>query len=229
MGSTAEEEEPEGRNLAVVGALSAVLGEISAMQECRGPFRRAYYDLARRMKLLSPFFDELKDGTEEELIPENESQALCELLDALVAAKDLLRSVNDGSKLYQIELVHVQFRRAKEKMEFPDSQLLRDFSLVRSGDCCDQAVLQRLSEKLQLRTINDLTKEAAALNEMVISCGGDPDDLLGRDVNLVQKAKKLWNQHMRELCIQKWLDAGHKTCPKTQQNLSHTALTQILS
>lgn len=26
-------------------------------------------------------------------------------------------------------------------------------------------------------------------------------------------------------CIQKWLDAGHKTCPKTQQNLSHMALT----
>lgn len=26
-------------------------------------------------------------------------------------------------------------------------------------------------------------------------------------------------------CIQKWLDAGHKTCPKTQQTLSHTALT----
>ncbi|KAJ6428923.1 hypothetical protein OIU84_020547, partial [Salix udensis] len=26
-------------------------------------------------------------------------------------------------------------------------------------------------------------------------------------------------------CIQKWLDAGHKTCPKTQQTLLHTALT----
>lgn len=27
------------------------------------------------------------------------------------------------------------------------------------------------------------------------------------------------------MCIQKWLDAGHKTCPKTQQTLLHTALT----
>jgi hypothetical protein len=26
-------------------------------------------------------------------------------------------------------------------------------------------------------------------------------------------------------CIQKWLDSGHKTCPKTQQPLSHTSLT----
>lgn len=26
-------------------------------------------------------------------------------------------------------------------------------------------------------------------------------------------------------CIQKWLDAGHKTCPKTQQTLLHTSLT----
>ncbi|KEH43456.1 E3 ubiquitin ligase PUB14 [Medicago truncatula] len=26
-------------------------------------------------------------------------------------------------------------------------------------------------------------------------------------------------------CIQKWLDAGHRTCPKTQQTLLHTSLT----
>lgn len=32
-------------------------------------------------------------------------------------------------------------------------------------------------------------------------------------------------QTYERTCIQKWLDAGHKTCPKTQQTLSHTALT----
>lgn len=83
--------------------------------------------------------------------------------------------------------MHAQFRRAKEKMDSPDSQLLMDISLVRRGDYCDQAVLQRLSEKLQLRTINDLTKEAAALNEMVISCGGDPDDCLEEMSTLLKK------------------------------------------
>lgn len=85
--------------------------------------------------------------------------------------------------------MHAQFRRAKEKMDLPDSQLLIDISLVRSGEYCGQAVLRRLSEKLQLRTINDLTKEAAALNEMVISCGGDPDECLGEMSTLLKKLK----------------------------------------
>lgn len=309
MGSTADEEEPERRGITVVGALSSVVGEISGMQECRGPFRRACCDLSRRVKLLSPFFDELRDRAEEEFIGENESQALCELLDALVDSKELLRSVNEGSKLYQalqgekyannfqevtdkiekalsrlsydkfgipeevqeqIELVHAQFRRAKERMDFPDSQLLMDLSAVRNGDYCDQVLLQRLSEKLQLRTINDLKKESVALHEMVISSGGDPEDCLEEMSTLLKKLKdsgvienpvveSLENktsfvkhrspvipddfrcpislelmkdpvivstgQTYERSCIQKWLDAGHKTCPKTQQNLSHTALT----
>lgn len=33
-----------------------------------------------------------------------------------------------------------------------------------------------------------------------------------------------WQTYERS-CIQKWLEAGHKTCPKTQQTLMHTALT----
>lgn len=32
-------------------------------------------------------------------------------------------------------------------------------------------------------------------------------------------------QTYERACIQKWLDSGHKTCPKTQQQLSHLALT----
>lgn len=32
-------------------------------------------------------------------------------------------------------------------------------------------------------------------------------------------------QTYERCCIQKWLDAGHRTCPKTQQTLLHTALT----
>lgn len=32
-------------------------------------------------------------------------------------------------------------------------------------------------------------------------------------------------QTYERACIQKWLDAGNKTCPKTQQTLLHTALT----
>lgn len=74
-------------------------------------------------------------------------------------------------------------------MDLPDSQLLMDISLACSGEFCDRAVLRRLSEKLQLKTINDLIKEAAALNEMVISCGGVPDNCLEEMSTLLKKLK----------------------------------------
>ncbi|KAG0488358.1 hypothetical protein HPP92_007169 [Vanilla planifolia] len=308
MRSTVEDEEPQERGLAAVRSLSAVLGEISGISDCRGPLRRMYCDLARRVKLLSPLSDELKDSACEELIGEKEVGALSKLLDVLVSTKEFLRSVNDGSKLYQalqwerytkkfqdvtdqiekalsalsynkfdipeevleqIELVHAQFQRAKERMELPDSQLLTDLSLVRNGNF-DHTVLKRLSEKLHLRTINDLKRESIALHEMVISTGGDPEDCMEEMSTLLKKLKDCvigenpvlesldnqtclmkhrspvipdefrcpmslelmkdpvivsTGQTYERSCIQKWLDAGHKTCPKTQQNLSHTALT----
>ncbi|PKA65409.1 U-box domain-containing protein 12 [Apostasia shenzhenica] len=336
MGSAAGEEEPEGRGISVVGSLSAVVGEVSGLPDGRGPLQRECCDLARRVKLMSPLFDELRDCTGDGFVGENEIRALSELLDALVAARELLRSVNDASKLHQafqvdkylnnfqevtekieralsklsfdkldiseevreqvvsasgmqlnhqncklslvmtlrtltlIELVHAQFQRAKERKDLPDSQLLMDLSLVRSQNSSDPSILKRLSDKLQLRTINDLKRESVALHEMVISSGGDPEDCLEEMSSLLKKLKETvvienpiienlenkaslvknrspvipddfrcpislelmkdpviisTGQTYERSCIQKWLDAGHKTCPKTQQNLSHTALT----
>lgn len=170
----------------------------------------------------------------------------------------------------QIELVHAQFQRAKERVESPDIQLMTDLALAQVGRFSDPIILKRLSEKLQLTTINDLKKESLALHEMVISSGGNPDDSLEEMSTLLKKIKDclLLEPHLPEnlekrtssfkyrspvipddfrcpislelmrdpvivstgqtyerSCIQKWLDSGHKTCPKTQQNLSHTALT----
>ena len=44
-------------------------------------------------------------------------------------------------------------------------------------------------------------------------------------VNLISLLMLSFLQTYERSCIQKWLDSGHRTCPKTQQNLSHTAVT----
>ncbi|RZC77304.1 hypothetical protein C5167_001607 [Papaver somniferum] len=297
----------DSERVVVVNELFEIVREISGFPECKNTSKKLYSNLLRRVKLLSPLFEELKDS--EVLIDEDEIRGLGSLKVGLEAAKNLLRSVNEGSKLFQalqkdnivkhfhdvteqieqalseisydklniseevheqIELVHAQFRRAKERMDSPDVQLYMDLYSAQNEKDPDPSILKRLSEKLQLKTINDLKKESLALHEMVISSGGDPGDWLEEMSVLLKKLKdsvlaentgaetseneKVFmrsrssvipddfrcpislelmkdpvivstGQTYERTCIQKWLDAGHKTCPKTQQTLSHTALT----
>ncbi|XP_043701096.1 U-box domain-containing protein 14-like isoform X2 [Telopea speciosissima] len=298
---------PMEESTEVVDQLVELIREISEFPECRNTSKKMYNNLVRRVKLLSPLFEELQDN--EASLGDEEIGALVSLKVALDSAKELLRWVNDGSKLYQAlqsdkiayefhkvtekveeelsriaydefhlseevleqtELVHTQFKRAKDRMDTPDLQLHFDLSTALKEKDPDPAILRRLSEKLQLRTINDLKKESLALHEIVISGGGDPGDLLGEMSVLLKKVKDYvlmgypeadtsesekssvrhrspvipddfrcpislelmkdpvivsTGQTYERSCIKKWLDAGHKTCPKTQQTLVHTALT----
>lgn len=170
----------------------------------------------------------------------------------------------------QIELVHAQFQRAKGRIDTFDLQLDIDLATAQKEKEPDPAVLKRLSEKLHLKTINDIKKESLAFHEMVISSNGDPGDCFEKMSSLFKKIKDRvltenpqvetsegekglikhrspvipddfrcpislelmkdpvivsTGQTYERSCIQKWLDAGHKTCPKTQQTLLHTALT----
>ncbi|KAA8534430.1 hypothetical protein F0562_031947 [Nyssa sinensis] len=292
---------------ALVSQLVEAIREISGLPECRNASKTMCGNLVRRVKLLSPLFEELKDSDEE--LGDEEVRGLESLRVALASAKVLLLSVNEGSKLFQaihreniaakfqqvteqieealsqipydkldiseeireqIQLVHAQFKRAKESMDPPDLQLEMDLTIAQKEKDPDPAILKRLSEKLQLRTINDLKKESLAFHEMVISSGGVPGDRFEKMAYLLRKIKdciamespvadgsegeKAMIKHRSPIipddfrcpislelmkdpvivstgqtyersCIQKWLDAGHKTCPKTQQTLLHTALT----
>ncbi|KAI3793468.1 hypothetical protein L1987_36087 [Smallanthus sonchifolius] len=281
--------------------------EISGLPECRNALRKMYGNLMRRIKLLGPLFEELKDS--EQQLDDGDLQGLKALRIALNLALELLKSVNDGSKIFQalqiektaskfhalttqieealsqicyerlnlseevheqIELVHVQFKRAKGRMDSPDLQLQRDLALVNKGNEPDLETIKRLSKKLHLTTVNDLKRESIAIHDMVISTDGYPEDCIEMMSFLLKEIKdcvtmgnpevdmgEAGNSVMRhrspvipddfrcpislELMkdpvivstgqtyerssIQKWLDAGHKTCPKTQQTLLHTALT----
>ncbi|XP_052199930.1 U-box domain-containing protein 14 [Diospyros lotus] len=298
----------EDPKTALVSQLFRAIRDISGSPECRGPSKKMYSNLVRRVKLLSPLFEELMDGEDDEL-GEEEVRGLELLKVTFDSARELLRSVNEGSKLFQalqrdriggdflrvaeqieealsqipcdklniseevkeqIELVHTQFKRAKGRMDSPDVLLDNDLVLAQREKESDPAILKRLSEKLNLRTINDLDIESRAIHDMDISCGGVPGDCFDKMMFLLHKLKGFvaigspnydtmevekgsmkhrspvipddfrcpislelmkdpvivsTGQTYERSCIQKWLDAGHKTCPKTQQTLLHTALT----
>ncbi|KAI4351469.1 hypothetical protein L6164_005837 [Bauhinia variegata] len=297
----------ENSKAAVLGGLIECIKEISSLPECQNVCKRMYGNLVRRVKLLSPLFEEVKDS--DISLSEEEDRAFESLRVALDSAKDLLKHVNKGSKLYQalrrnetadkfqhiherieaalsdipynelnlseevqeqIQLVHAQFKRANARTELTDIQLDLDLATAQTEREPDPAVLRRLSEKLHLRTINDLKKESGELHDLVISSGGELGDHFEMMSSLLKKlrdsmatenpeadtyeGKKVFTKHRSPVipddfrcpislelmqdpvivstgqtyersCIQKWLDAGHKTCPKTQQTLLHTALT----
>ena len=48
----------------VMGRLVECIKEISGLPECQNLCKRVYGNLVRRVKLLSPLFEELKDGDE---------------------------------------------------------------------------------------------------------------------------------------------------------------------
>ncbi|CAN1149150.1 U-box domain-containing protein 14 [Linum perenne] len=297
----------DDNNMGLVSRLMELVREISGLPECRNVCKKMQGNLVRRIKLLSPMFEELKDANEE--LSKDAAKGFELLRAALDSALDHLRTVNEGSKVYQalyldsiavefhqiteqieaalsnisynkldlseevreqIELVHVQFKRATARPDSPDVQLDHDLAFAQREKDLDPAVLRRLSEKLQLKTIDDLKKESVAFQELVISSEGDPEDWFDKISSLLRKltifvqvenpevdapdAERGFIKHRSPVipddfrcpislelmkdpvivstgqtyersCIQKWLDAGHKTCPKTQQTLLHTALT----
>lgn len=174
----------------------------------------------------------------------------------------------------QVELVHAQFKRAKERSDPSDDDLFNDLVSVYNSSTSanvDPDILQRLSDKLQLATISDLNQESLILHEM--ASGGDPgavvekmsmllkrikdfvqsrDPEMGTPVNTTELSGKdnmaspivpddfrcpisldlmkdpvivATGQTYERGCIERWLEAGHDTCPKTQQKLPNKSLT----
>jgi hypothetical protein len=94
------------------------------------------------------------------------------------------------SNVVQVELVHTQFKRAKERSDTPDDDLFNDLMCVYNSSSSanvDPDILRRLSEKLQLVTISDLNQESLALHEM--ASDGDPGAVVEKMSMLLKKIK----------------------------------------
>lgn len=95
MGPTGEDP-----RISVLSRLAESVKTISELPECRNAFRKIYGNFVRRVKLLSPLFEELRDS--DKALGVEEVIALESLGEALNSAKELIKSVNQGSKLYQV-------------------------------------------------------------------------------------------------------------------------------
>ncbi|KAL2922827.1 U-box domain-containing protein 14 [Bienertia sinuspersici] len=99
MGSN--ENSPKGNT--IITQLLNIIKEISSLSECKNSSKRLYSNLVRRVKLLSPLFEELVDREDEdvELLSVDQVHGLELLLYALISAKTLLKQVQESSKLFQ--------------------------------------------------------------------------------------------------------------------------------
>lgn len=91
----------------------------------------------------------------------------------------------------QIELIHIQLKRAKELSDSSDGDLFNGLMSVYNSSTnatgSDQDIHRGLSEKLQLVTISDLSEESLALHEMSIRA--DPAAVVEKMSMLLKKIK----------------------------------------
>ncbi|CAK9206532.1 unnamed protein product [Sphagnum jensenii] len=309
--------------------------------------------LSRRVKLLVPLFEELRESRQR--IPQTVLPCFYALEDALQSANKLLQMCHSGSKLYlvlerqavaeqfqkvtdylsqtldalpyakldisdevreQVELLHNQLTRAKGRVDSHELQLYTDLVSVlkdKDNEPAGVAALQRLAQKLELKTSGAIRQENRALQEMMLEnenqldgcesdmnfpelfsvcrkltsilpaedgedsdtpeldrvniaagvftpkpgptkhdevrVGSGPEKraLYGNETNAGEKAGHpaipddfkcpislemmkdpvivATGQTYERSCIQKWLESGHRSCPKTGVLLPHEGLT----
>ena len=85
---------------ALVRSLIDAVNQIASIGDYRCFVKKEYCNLARRLKLLTPMFEEIRESKEK--IPEETFKALVLLKEALLSAKELLRFGSEGSKIYLV-------------------------------------------------------------------------------------------------------------------------------
>ncbi|KAL9674502.1 hypothetical protein QQ045_030774 [Rhodiola kirilowii] len=225
----------EGRDEGVVG-VEEVMEVIEAV-ECYGAFRRTQkkecLNLVRKMKLLMPLLEEIRDG-ETVSFSSRELRSLGSLKKALLSAKKLLKYCNYGSKIFlaleteaimcrfhsvydklsqaledlpceemgisveiieQVELLRMQIKRAKRRTDTQDIELAMDMMVLfskRDHDAsADSAILERLANKLGLRTIAELKAETLSVRKLVKERNGHSSESTQRTVHILSEFKRI--------------------------------------
>ncbi|CAH8387083.1 unnamed protein product [Eruca vesicaria subsp. sativa] len=85
---------------AVAQSLIDVVNEISSVSEYRTTVKKLCSNLARRLKLLVPMFEEIRESNEP--IDDDALKTLVSLRESISSAKDYLRFCSQGSKIYLV-------------------------------------------------------------------------------------------------------------------------------
>ncbi|CAM8967371.1 unnamed protein product [Rhodiola kirilowii] len=99
-------------------ALIDTVNEIAAISDFRPTVKKQYCNLARRLMLLRPMFEEIKES--KDVVPEESMNALMALRDALNYAKEILKFGSKGSKIYLVlerEKIMTEFHELTAKLE----------------------------------------------------------------------------------------------------------------
>ncbi|CAL0334088.1 unnamed protein product [Lupinus luteus] len=103
----------------VVQSLIELVNEIAAISDYRPMVKKQYCNLARRLKLLTPMFEEIRELNKER-IPLNTLKPLLAFKEALQSAKELLRFGSEGSKIYMVlemDQIMNKFHKVTDKLE----------------------------------------------------------------------------------------------------------------
>ncbi|GAA0142759.1 ubiquitin-protein ligase [Lithospermum erythrorhizon] len=94
------------------------VNSITSISDYRLSVKKQYCNLARRLKLLIPMFEEIRDCNYS--IPDSTLKALDELNIALNSAKELLKFGSDGSKIYLVlerDMIMARFQEVTANLE----------------------------------------------------------------------------------------------------------------
>lgn len=99
-GELVEETPNQPEQSDVLQDLVGVIELVAQFGDYRRTQKKECYNLVRRLKLLLPLFEELRDL--ETPMPEKGTASLCSLKKAFILAQKLLKTCNEGSKIYLV-------------------------------------------------------------------------------------------------------------------------------
>ncbi|GFY95716.1 plant U-Box 15 [Actinidia rufa] len=103
--------------MGLIQELTALIESVQSIGDFRRTQRKEANSIARRLKLLLPLLEEIRDL--ETSVPESGMNCLCNLKKAFLAAKKLLKMCNEGSKIFlalESEDVMIRFHSVYETL-----------------------------------------------------------------------------------------------------------------
>ncbi|RDX61251.1 U-box domain-containing protein 15, partial [Mucuna pruriens] len=94
----------------------------------------------------------------------------------------------------QLELMHVQLRRARRRTDTQDIELAMDMMVVFSDDDdrnADSAIIERLAKKLELHSVEDLNVETVAIRNLAAERKGQQAESTKKIIGLLNKFKQI--------------------------------------
>ncbi|KAM1453413.1 hypothetical protein EV1_003053 [Malus domestica] len=103
---------------ALVQSLIDTVNEIASISDYKCTVKKQYCNLAMRLKLLTPMFEEIRDS--KEVVSRETLKALLSFMEALELANELLRFESESSKIYLVlerEQIMMKFYEVTARLE----------------------------------------------------------------------------------------------------------------